>query len=308
MELEPTCLIMKVVLSKNKGSSKNYLKFLIVYCIIIIEIKKKIKNELIGLSERRKFMDKYCLTNEKITINGRTLYRIKALKDFAFVEAGDLGGFIEKEENLSQEGSAWVYDNACVYENARVYGNAKIYGDTRVYDNAKVYDDAIIKEDSIIYGNAKIFNQAVISGHSFIYSNVQIGQKIAIKGADCYSLTLEESVRCQTGLIPLNGKVIAYKQVRKDLTSFYDNDFQYKIGEWAEAKNFEISDKSCAAGLHFSNANYWNQAENLEESSFLIAEIRLEDIITVQEGKIRCKKAFILGKYDVPEEDFNEEN
>ena len=96
MELELTCLIMKVVLSKNKGSSKNYLKFLIVYCIIIIEIKKKIKNEPIGLSERRKFMDKYCLTNEKITINGRTLYRIKALKDFSFVEAGDLGGFIEK--------------------------------------------------------------------------------------------------------------------------------------------------------------------------------------------------------------------
>lgn len=318
---------------------------------------------------------KYMLTDETKVIDGRTLHRIKALKDFGDIEAGSLGGFIEKEENLSQEGEAWVYDDALVFEQAKVYGNAlvygkaqiydnarihgnaqvyddvqvygdaqvygnawvygnarvgsnakiydnawvhgdarirddaqvfgsaKVYGDTRVYGNAKVYEDAIINEDSIVCGNAKIFNQARISGHSIIHGNVQIGQKISIKDANCHSLTLEESIRCQTGLVPFNGSVIAYKQVKKDLTSFYDNDFQYKIGEWAEAKNFEISDESCAGGLHFSNANYWNAVVSLNQSSFLVARIRLEDIITVQEGKIRCKKAFILGKYDTPPQD-----
>ena len=45
--------------------------------------------------------------------------------------------------------------------------------------------------------------------------------------------------------------------------------------------------------------NYWNKHTDLMNSTFLIAEINLEDIITVQEGKIRCKKAKILGKYDI---------
>lgn len=51
---------------------------------------------------------------------GKTLYRIKALVQFGNVNAGDLGGWIEKEENLSQSGNAWVYGNA------RVYGNAEV--------------------------------------------------------------------------------------------------------------------------------------------------------------------------------------
>ncbi len=55
----------------------------------------------------------------------RTLYRIKALKDFGDVEVGDLGGYIESESNLMQEGCAWVYGNAMVYGSARVFDNAK---------------------------------------------------------------------------------------------------------------------------------------------------------------------------------------
>ncbi|MFR8974806.1 MAG: hypothetical protein ACLVG9_02315 [Eubacteriales bacterium] len=69
---------------------------------------------------------KYELTNEKKEFLGRTLYRIRALKDFelldgTIIHAGDLGGWIEKEDNLSQEGSAWVSGNAQVSGNARVY-------------------------------------------------------------------------------------------------------------------------------------------------------------------------------------------
>lgn len=81
---------------------------------------------------------KYELTEEKKVFLGRTLYRIRALKDFelldgTIIHAGDLGGWVEKEDNLSQEGSAWVYGNARVYGNALVYGNAWVYGNARVY-------------------------------------------------------------------------------------------------------------------------------------------------------------------------------
>ncbi|GAA5111987.1 hypothetical protein [Bartonella jaculi] len=61
---------------------------------------------------------KYELTDETIEIRGKTLHRIRALRDFSDVEKGDLGGYIEREGNLSHEDSCWVYYNAKVYGNA----------------------------------------------------------------------------------------------------------------------------------------------------------------------------------------------
>lgn len=58
---------------------------------------------------------KYELTNETIFFNGLTLYRIRAIKDFSDVKAGDLGGWIEKQVNLSQDDDAWVCGRARVY-------------------------------------------------------------------------------------------------------------------------------------------------------------------------------------------------
>lgn len=66
-------------------------------------------------------MKKYELTAESIVQFGRTLYRIKALVAFGGVEEGELGGFVEKEENLDQSGNAWVSGDAQVYGNAWVF-------------------------------------------------------------------------------------------------------------------------------------------------------------------------------------------
>ena len=64
---------------------------------------------------------------------GRTLFRIQAEKAFGSVRRGELGGYIEAEENLDQSGDAWVYGDAQVSGNARVYGNARVSGDAQVY-------------------------------------------------------------------------------------------------------------------------------------------------------------------------------
>ena len=69
-------------------------------------------------------MKKYELTAEFIEKWGKKLFRIKALISFGSVEAGELGGYIEKEDNLAHDGNAWVYGDAEVCGNARVYGNA----------------------------------------------------------------------------------------------------------------------------------------------------------------------------------------
>ena len=72
---------------------------------------------------------KFELTSETKIHFGLTLYRIRALVDFSFIKKGELGGFVEKEENLSQvSGNAWVYGDARVSGNARVYGNALVSG------------------------------------------------------------------------------------------------------------------------------------------------------------------------------------
>ena len=76
---------------------------------------------------------KFKLTSEFIVdISGVKLFRIKALIEFGNVKAGDLGGYIEKEENLSHMGNAWVSGDARVSGNARVSGDAQVFGDARV--------------------------------------------------------------------------------------------------------------------------------------------------------------------------------
>ena len=73
-------------------------------------------------------MKKFELTNDTKIVFGKKLFRIKALVSFGNVKAGELGGYVEKEENLSHDGNAWVYGNARVCGNARVYDNARVYG------------------------------------------------------------------------------------------------------------------------------------------------------------------------------------
>ena len=108
-------------------------------------------------------MKKFELTSEFVTnIFGKKLFRIRALVEFGNVKAGESGGYIEKEENLSQYGSAWVYGNA------RVYGDAQVYGDAWVYGNARVCGDAQVRGDARVYGNA---GYAMVKGFGREYRN-----------------------------------------------------------------------------------------------------------------------------------------
>ena len=144
---------------------------------------------------------KYKLTDETIEVEGKILYRIEALKDFGEIKKGDKGGFIESENNLSHEGNAWVYDDACVYDNAlvtddacvsdnaRVYGNAWLYNNTRVCgyawvaDNARVYGDAIVCDDSSVFGsacvydNAHVYGDALVRGYACVRGDAEISNK-----------------------------------------------------------------------------------------------------------------------------------
>ena len=87
-------------------------------------------------------MKKFELTSEFVTFLGKKLFGIKALISFGNVKEGELGGYVEKEENLSNDGNARVYGDAWVAGDAKVFGDAEVYGDARVYGDAWVYGDA----------------------------------------------------------------------------------------------------------------------------------------------------------------------
>ena len=119
-------------------------------------------------------MKKYELTSQFIEHKGLVLYRIRALKDFSYVKAGEFGGWIESEENLSQYGTSWVFNNAKVYGNARVEDNAEIHNSAQIYDNAKVYGKAMVFNNAIICDNAAVYDKAYIGNDARIYNNAKV--------------------------------------------------------------------------------------------------------------------------------------
>lgn len=101
--------------------------------------------------------NKFELTDTTKQFGDVVLHQIKALTSFSNVTSGNLGGWIEKEENLSQTGDAWVFDNAQVYDDAWIYGDAQVFGAAHVFDVAHVFGDAYVCGDAQIYGDAQVF-------------------------------------------------------------------------------------------------------------------------------------------------------
>lgn len=100
---------------------------------------------------------KYELTDET---NGSGLRRIRALRDIPRygVKEGDLGGWVESEGNLTQEGDCWVFDNAQVSDTALIYGDAQVFDAARVFGNAQVFDNARV------FDNAQVSDAVVCVG------------------------------------------------------------------------------------------------------------------------------------------------
>ena len=127
--------------------------------------------------------NKYRLIPEDCKINyGRKLYRIEALKDFGVIKAGELGGYIESENNLSFDGEAWVCENAEVFDDARICNDALINGNARIYGNAIVSNKAAVGGNALIYGNALICDEACVYDKAYVYGNVLVCNNAIIRG------------------------------------------------------------------------------------------------------------------------------
>lgn len=126
---------------------------------------------------------KYELTNDVIEFfYGLKLYRIRALRDFAGVKKGELGGYVEWETNLSHEGNSWIGEKAQVYGNARVQENAKVTDEAIVYENAVISGNAQVRGNARVWGDAKIYGTSLVCGYANITGLATIKDKSAVLG------------------------------------------------------------------------------------------------------------------------------
>lgn len=117
---------------------------------------------------------KYEFTGEAKQHEGIDLHRIRAVKDIPEkgVKAGDLGGWIQSEKNLSHKGSCWVSDEAWVFGEARIIGNALISGNAWVFGYAEISDYAQVSGDAWAAGYVHISGHANVTGGSFTSGSI----------------------------------------------------------------------------------------------------------------------------------------
>ena len=157
---------------------------------------------------------KYKLTEETLEIEGHVLNRIIALRDFGEVKKGDLGGFIEKESNLSHDWTCWIYNdavvrgNAMVYGNAKVYGNAEVYGEATVCGNAEVYGNATVCGEAMVYGNAEVYGEAKVCGNAEVYGEAMVCGNAEVYG---YATVYGNAKVCGNAKVEKKSDYIVFK-------------------------------------------------------------------------------------------------
>ncbi len=151
--------------------------------LIVSGCAEPLENKLIvsGCAEplENKIKKYTLLSDDTISINSTVLYRIKAVRSFNDVKKGDLGGYVQSENNLSHDDDCWIYDNSSVFDNAKVSGNASIHGESQICGYAKVYGYAQVNS-SIIKDKAEIYDEAFIED-STIKGSVKVNYKSEVK-------------------------------------------------------------------------------------------------------------------------------
>lgn len=110
------------------------------------------------------------------------VFRVIALRDFANIKRGDIGGYIRSHEQLSHEGDCWVADDAIV-QGGRVSGNARIYGNAHIVSNAvEVRGDARVGGNAVLMSNVRVEGSARIDGNACLDKASYVGGTAHLTG------------------------------------------------------------------------------------------------------------------------------
>mgnify|MGYP000747403943 CR=1 FL=1 len=252
------------------------------------------------------------LENDTIEFDGHTLYRIRALKSFRnpatkkCIKNGALGGYIESEKNLSQNGYCWVYawtqnPNICgiVYENATVEGDAFneksiIHGNaiisessytrySEVYGNALIYGNAII-DHCTVYDNAKIYDNAkacCLDGGLKIYGKAEIYNNAIVRGR--WSKIFGNTRICGRALVDngiVYGNISVFDATIKKSRVYGSGVIDKDVRNTVMMQGIDIYDPSDDVGIpkrHVPMEEYW--------SSIYLADPELVDRIMFDDNQ-----------------------
>lgn len=192
-------------------------------------------------------------------------------------------------------GFSWIRGNAYVGGAAKIFGCARVYGNAKVQCESQIYGHAALRGYSLIFGKAKVFGYSLVTGNAIVRGNAKIGGYIHLITGVTTDKKITTLLKNSCYAAAAGGKVVLYKRVNKIkkgvYASTYDDTFQYRDGEVAEVDNCDKSSKSCTSGLHCSYPGYWDMGDTL-----IAVEVNIKDIITVQEGKARCKRLKVIGE------------
>ena len=124
---------------------------------------------------------KYKLGESK-NFDGVTLYRVVAIEEFGSVRKGDIGGFVQSVNNLSQYGLAWVYDDARVTGDAQVGEDACVSQDACVSERAYLGGSACVSERAYVGGRAIVSERACVEGSAIVSADSNIGGRAYVGG------------------------------------------------------------------------------------------------------------------------------
>lgn len=118
------------------------------------------------------------------------VYQIKALIDIPRhgVKAGDLGGLVGSDRNLSQEGDCWIEESSVASGHSYVDGNAIVRGQSGVLNQARVSGNSVVEKckvwnNSIIRDNAVVVN-SILYWNSIVRGNTHIQNVILEENCD----------------------------------------------------------------------------------------------------------------------------
>jgi predicted acyltransferase (DUF342 family) len=103
--------------------------------------------------------------------------RIRALRSFADVKKGQMGGYVSGEHNLSHEGDCWIDSSSTVCGNARVEGDARVEGSVQIKGSEQISYGSTIRGNAIIRDNARILS-------SDIYGDVILDGNVKVERSD----------------------------------------------------------------------------------------------------------------------------
>lgn len=245
---------------------------------------------------------KYELTKNTIEVDGRTLYQIVALKDLPskIVRKGTLGGYVEKESNLSQEGDCWIYGNAKVMKNSHVSESAVIY-DNAIIAGGKVVGKAVVKDHAQIRDGILVADSAMVGGHAICEGSAIISDNAFVNG-DTKIITKPRPLITE---ISGNAKVNCTRigdEVTISGNTFIMGDISVNeatlegkceiSGSGIHIEGVEINDGKIGSNALIQNPKGYLVVSNLGEDNKSFTAYRTHD------GRIRCTHGFFEGSLD----------